>query len=415
MFLGISIIVCVEFVFLGFEADFYQGFFREAIGFVISNIVCFIVYYYIKVNFQNVIEVEKLENDVFVSEKTISTPERKETKGIAYAGIATSTLGCILILIIFFYSMIGISNIETTNSYLLITDQEIKILIVSMISIVSLFILKQLNEHVIIKKLLSVITLFTGYGSMCLFVLLIKGGIEFDQLNLSNYFALFMIIGTPILVSKGFYSNNVLIHGYPQNRFLRILGIFIGVGCCSVLTVLIYPSVLTIGITENDALKMIFMSILLIVVSFIIIPVFVTRLFWTKKNSESNGDDQITLTEPIGGVAQDGFLIATIILLACLFPVFFNYFVEDYESLLGYITIAFVLSNPLNYCLDNNIGHLSRQKERIVKYPKYSNTLRIQYDALTKHIKTQNFMVLFMILPYSIIAIMIRVKNKVLG
>ena len=404
--------VVIELVFKYKDTDLTQN----LMGLILSCAVGSIISDYVQIIFDNVIECEeKLGKDP--NNKALKE-EKKRTKTTAYIGAVTAGLGALVLLIIYLQSLIGIAELPAADTGRAVSgtaccgyrkgcfrDCRAVVLILA-VSIIILFFgkKKQYESGSLTVKASTAAILTVSYVSLLALIVSLKSPYSFSYHNLSHYFAFFMVAGAPLMTGAGFYSNNLKIRGKQDDPYVMILSIVIGAGSFAVLAALVFPSSLALSIQESTSFTYLvfFLSALAACGAFIVLPVLTARLLGVIEIDESVADNS-----PLSGVMQDGGLVTLMILFACFLPVLYSYFVGTSAFIFGYLSVALCLWQPLLYCIENNKHHVEECWDKVCGDPEKQQ----QYEALKRHVKMQNDLSIFMILPYSIIIMIIKFRE----
>ena len=135
-------------------------------------------------------------------------------------------------------------------------------------------------------------------------------------------------------------------------------------------------------------------------------PVFVVHYFPTRKNT------------PVGGIVQDGCLVALIVILGGIIPIYMLFLIpkiNKVEVIVVFIAAIFLLVVaicwPFSLCLKNNVGHQKVRYEKAQKIYLENRTEEVkismnkQLKGLYEHLRNQNLLTIISTMVYCFIPI----------
>lgn len=164
----------------------------------------------------------------------------------------------------------------------------------------------------------------------------------------------FAAIGTPLMLADGFYRNLAGLYYAEKKPLVMVFALLNGIFC------LVHNFFIIFGQLTFSSWENIFLAICNISIIYILLPVLCARII---------GDDlpryHVITASSLGGIRQDGFLIALIVIVVICIPSSFIGVLhfENAWQFLGIISVLTPVFIPLVFCLENNVGNVRRQKK----------------------------------------------------
>ena len=165
------------------------------------------------------------------------------------------------------------------------------------------------------------------------------------------------------MIAESFYSNLYAIRGISENSYIKAATVIIFIGNVLTIMISLLPAANLQGKRSTD-LIFILIGCVGCLTSALLLPVLIGRIVQCQIP-----DFQIATTSPLGGTAQNGFLVWVLILLGGTIPVYFSCISKNLICLIcGVISIVYTIYWPLSYCVSNNVRHLKKRTEEYLKY-----------------------------------------------
>lgn len=218
---------------------------------------------------------------------------------------------------------------------------------------------------------------------------------------------LFQAIGVSLLVAESFFSNIYRIRGVNYRISYLINSIIIFVGSSVMLLFTVFPAM---GDTmeASKALTYVFIGIVGDIFVLIILPCVIFSV--TKPDYHTI---QVAPEKGLGEIAKNGFLGVMITVLAGAVPIYIYTINTSWiKIILAIVTLIGTIYWAVSFCLVNNVTHLTKREEEIIKKEMNENEkdylARKQLLELEKHLKAQNICALIALLLYCLLPLAIE-------
>lgn len=200
-------------------------------------------------------------------------------------------------------------------------------------------------------------------------------------------------LGTPAMVAHGYYMNIVELRENRKDGMVNLLAGMLFAGC----SILLVEIVLLIISTPN--LANLIISVVSAVIAFEILPVLSARVV-TRNGKPSH----VVPNSDIGGIAQDGLMFVLIVMFVIVMPCAYISIMKtvDGEVLLGAFALFSSAFLPVKFCLRNNVEHMMRQREVLIRYPQEKDI----WNRLHRNLVIQSWQTVFAMLPYVTIVVL---------
>lgn len=214
-------------------------------------------------------------------------------------------------------------------------------------------------------------------------------------------FGIFAAIGAPLLVADGLYRNIAGLFFEEKKKNIIFFAVVHGVFCLTENIFIMFGQIVDVSWSTIAA------AILNIVIAYILLPTLSARVL-----QFDIPQLHVISSNELGGVAQDGFLISLIVIFIICIPSSFMGLLQSNDATL-FLSLVTVLSPafvPLVFCLENNVGHIRRQKEVLDRYPKEER----EWIRLKKCLRRQNMLTMFALIPYIVICFGLEASKYIL-
>lgn len=377
-----------------------------------------LAYRYIKYLFDKQIEAEHLKDKNRMEEKAFV-----KFKAITYMFMMSIAIGSILFWIIYVIKQTNLPGSMEISLAIPLNPIKWFYLIITVTSLFLLFLVGVLRKAFkSIKTIgsIAIILEIIAYLSLALFIFSIKIPLSFDKYKIANWcFAIFMVFGSAYMLSQGFYNNTVRIHAFQidhkkYSKFMRVASFIMSMGIFGILAFIVFQSAFLPIIlqTNGNILLGLLITITPIILAVLVIPVLICYALMLEPEEPT----MITDNGRCNSVIQDGGLIFILILIGGLFPIFYGYIAGWFDTFMVLISLTINLSWIIIYCQKNNNRYLQDHKSLVLKSDtelsqRDKKVLYLKYRGLEKHLKMQNWMMLFIILPYSIIILANKITD----
>ena len=415
-FLGFVSIVFI-FLIMSFNFDFKDdnSVINQIISQVINQVICLftsvISLFIIRNNFAM---IKRLENDTYLSKFL------KNIKKVTYPLIISIVIGCLVFLSITLSSFIEIEDMENV----MVVSSEISLInyrnlficgLIVVVSIILLIIIKRIPRT---KRMKFIIPFgLISYVSLGCFFLILKSPIytNLDITSIFYIFSLFMVFGSTFMFSLGFRSNILNIRGLADkskpNKLVKAATILIFIGTLLNVLISILPSSNPNG-NRSSGIEILLLSILQLIITFIPIPACIAWLSKLDKEAEY----KILKNTPVSGIVQDGGLIALIVILGGVIPIYMLSFISTLNliSIVSFIALIYNVCWPFSFCLENNVEHQKKVYERTKKLylenkgkEEAKISINKQLKGLYEHLRNQNILTIISTAAYCFVPIIV--------
>jgi len=416
-------LLCMSLLF--FTMYVYNNFDYTTLGQFINYGVCYVVS---KASF-NIIEHDFAM--IKQSENIVDSPQPPESvKKVVYPLIISIAMGSLVFLSITLSSFIDIADVKSViilnSENLLINSRSLFICGLFMIvSIILLIITKCIPR---IKRMKFIIPFgLISYVSLACFFLILKSPIytNLDIMSVFYIFSLFMVFGSTFMFSLGFHSNILNIRGLADkakpNKLVKAATILIFIGTLLNVLISILPSTNPNG-NRSSSMELLFLSVVQLIITFVPIPACIA---WISKLDREE-EYKILKNTPVGGIIQDGCLVALIVILGGVIPIYMlSWIPQDInieDTIVFFAGLVLLIANicwPFSLCLKNNVGHQKVRYEEAKKIYLENRTEEVkismnkQLKGLYEHLRNQNILTIISTMVYCFIPIIkIRIEYR---
>lgn len=258
---------------------------------------------------------------------------------------------------------------------------------------------------------------------ICAYILIIVNmGIYFSRiikepLYLDSFimlcFVFFANAGGAAMLRHGYEMNLITLRSVERKEDIICMSYVIGINAFIVSYLTSY--IILVDLTWKSA----FVCAINIFLTILVLPLLSAEVLKVDYR-----ETKVVPNKPVGGIAQDGLMAFIIILfvayLPCLYcravdwkTVFVNFYLNNsivWEQIIGYLIGLFGLIiealKPVEFCLGNNLKHLTRQ----YKTAKNENEIEI-WEELHKCLNIQSKQAVFATLPYVVIILVKEYLN----
>lgn len=366
------------------------------IGELVEGLVTLAAYVLSKEHISN-----KLFNIVIENENKIesSTTQDKNTKNAVYFNIIMIALGNFIYLAML---LVWTSQRMADNLTIEIPGwKENNLLLVFLLGsiVIILALLKNINRNNI-KVVMAISFIILGYIFLAFLLYIVREPLFIDW---RVVFLIFPVLGSSLMLSKGYYANMVELCGRKGKRDEKVISCIIFVGTLVNSTLAVLPSYKISNCLNNPILYFMY-SIVGILFAYMFLPALISRAFNVARRQTN-----LIRSDAMSGVLQDGVMTSLIIIIAGLIPVYYSLVSNrQWTNLIGGILMLFIaISWPCSYCLKNNQDHYKRKCEEysLLRKDKTINIsiLDRQMKALKELLVFQNLCTYFSALPYLLV------------
>ena len=304
--------------------EIYLDNLKAATGFV-SLIVEFFTATYakssIEKNFEYLKHIEDEREDLKGASECTKKLSAHKTR--SYLLIAMVGIGSVLYLLLMLSSYVELEAFWNIGSFVL-QYEEILLWSAFLAILLFMFFAKNISSGEVKKRhiILSYFLFSVGYILLATILFFFRTPFILDG-NMATYFSAFMIFGSSYMVTESFYSNLIGIRGIQKNVYVIIASVIIFIGNILTMSIVLLPVVDLQGNRSSD-LVYVLVSIIGCLISVLLMPVLMGRIVRCEIP-----DLQIATTSPLGGIAQNGFLIFFLVLLGGVTPVYFSSICKD--------------------------------------------------------------------------------------
>lgn len=215
-------------------------------------------------------------------------------------------------------------------------------------------------------------------------------------------FGFFTAIGSPLMLADGFYRNLAGLYYAEKKPVVMIFAVLNGILC------LIHNFVMIFGQLVFASWGTILLTVCNTIIIYLLLPVLCARVI-----KEKSPEQHVITASSLGGIRQDGFLIALIVIAVVCIPssfvslIYFDNIIQ-FCGVVSALTPVFI---PLVICLENNVGNIRRQKEVLKKYPEEE----VVWIRLKKSLRRQNILTMFTLIPYIFVCMLIECSQEMIA
>ena len=212
----------------------------------------------------------------------------------------------------------------------------------------------------------------------------------------------FAVLGYPLLLSEGYYSNLVKLRGNKENKDVKTMSIVILIGGELV-------SISNMLVLLND---LSYMGILKLIISTIMVCMILPVLLGLSQKVKCENSHVVPDTW-IGGILQDGFSDSLVQILLVGVPCFYVGLLDNKADIYGWtVILGLVISamGVVGFFINNNVKHVERQRSVLKEYPAERNV----WIELRKSLIKQNTITIIMTLPYFFLRVLADSAGMVL-
>lgn len=379
----------------------------EVIFLIIIGIIANII---VQRNFENVKITEDYRGKLMVVKGSKEpSNELRKVKAYVYTLCVGIALGILITYTNTLISQIEIDVLKSVTAPLWTISNTI-LTVALLVILLFAFLFRKLRIYNISKnlKLLIVIVIaILGYGSLIANFIILKP-MRIMGFSVVSICVVFMIVGSTIMIFKGFLSNTSKLHGAVPDSLIKSSALIISFGILVVITLSLLSNDISTMTLESVVITLLFLAL-----SNIILP-GVLALIVQKKHPKRT---KLIPSSPVGGVIQDGFLVWVINVFGGILPILLFIINPGYWSWVVQVSaVVGFMYWFLKYCLKNNMNHLDSRYDEYIKYieeienkkPVDQTVLRNQLKALHQHLRFQSScafitLLLYSAIPFSII------------
>lgn len=256
--------------------------------------------------------------------------------------------------------------------------------------LLAIFGIKELRKHMLVKIVTILVSILT-LGSIIMLIIVNVETLPVLEWTFVQWVMMFCsacaCIGAAVLSAHGYYMNVVLLRGLQRKHMALTVAVIQFVG----------NLILNIAITVLLLSKQTKMSLLLIlfvtIFAYTVLPVLHARVIRYEYQSSHVVGNSI-----LGGIAQDGLTVGTIILFAICMPCLYISMMKkiDITTILGGLALICVAFSPVKFCISNNVKHMDQQRKVLRDYPNEEEMWNVLHKCLVR----QSIQTIIAMFPY---------------
>lgn len=377
------------------------------ISLIVELVVATLAKSSVEKNFECLKHIEDKRKDL--KEVSEYTKKLMAHKVVSYFLIVMVGIGAFLYLILMLSSYVELKPFWNIDDFVL-QYEEIIMLSVFLVVLLMMLFTKNISNREVKRRyaILSFLLFSIGYILLAVIIYYLRKPFVFDS-NITTCFSAFMILGSSFMVTESFYSNLIGIRGIQRKPYIMVASGIIFIGNVLTISIALLPAADLQGNRSSDLIYVL-VSVIGCLISTLLMPILIGKIVQCRIP-----DLQIAMTSPLGGIAQNGFLIWFLVLLGGVTPVYFSAISKDNIYMIcGVISIIFSIYWPLSYCIHNNVEHLQK---RIGEYSNYDeqadkDMVYSQLKRLAKHLKRQNIATFIALLCYCLVPLGFELANE---
>ena len=184
------------------------------------------------------------------------------------------------------------------------------------------------------------------------------------------------------------------------------LSVLIGIGVFICNTIILFSDKIEMSLV-NGGHHYIILYLLISICTYSIFPALISCMI----NLDNQGEVSVTVVKYKQTLLVDGFLYLLIFSLVGLMLDLMDFVMfSPMNQILFVISIFTLFIWILSMCLKNNVEHFRERKETAIKELGKKQIIDNKIAILSRHLKIQNFMSIFALLIYSMVAVFILIE-----
>ena len=194
-------------------------------------------------------------------------------------------------------------------------------------------------------------------------------------------------VGAAVLSAHGYYMNVVLLRGLPRKRMALVMSVIQFIG-----NLMLNIAIAVLLLSQQTKMSLLLILIVTIF-AYVVLPVLHARVIQYEHQIFHVVGNSI-----LGGIAQDGLTVGSIILFAVCMPCLYISMMKGIDGtvVLGGIVLIGVAFPPVKFCICNNVKHMDQQKKVLEDYPNEEGMWNVLHKCLVR----QSIQTIIAMLPY---------------